>query len=61
MVRESLMLRLTWFRLDGFARFSKRVENHLQTIKVVGARNGENVKFDQRVVSNALHCILGAD
>ena len=46
MVRESLMLRLTWFRLDGFARFSKRVENHLQTIKVVGARNAENVKVD---------------
>ena len=61
MVRESLMLSLIWFRLDDFARFSKRVENHLQTIKVVGARDGENVKVDQRVVSNTLHRILGAD
>ena len=61
MVRESLMLSLAWFRLDDFARFSKRVENHLQAIKVVGARNGENDKVDQRVGSNALHCILGAD
>ena len=61
MVRESLMLSLAWSRLDDFARFSKRVEHRLQTIKVVGARNGENVKVDQRVVSNTLHCILGTD